>query len=154
LIEPDLVFITQEILFMIEDKILIVDEDQSTREMTEKYLFNHGYQVKTAKSPMDALRVLDNERFPIVLTALKMNGLNGLEMCKQIKRRNLNCVVYALSSYLKEYDPEQLESFGFDGYIKKPIRTEILDAAIKGAMDKLRRFTFCKNSGHRPESTP
>lgn len=124
---------------MIENKILIVDEDKFIRETIGAFLLNQGYDVKTAESSKRALNALGNEKFPIVLTALKMSGLDGIEMCKHIKQRNVKCIVYAFSSYLKDYDLLELESFGFDGHINKPIRKEILAAAIKGAVDKLRR---------------
>ncbi len=126
---------------MIENKILIVDEDPFTRETTEAFLKSQGYRVQTAGSSKDALDLLGSERFPIVLTALKMSGLNGEEVCKQAKKHNLRSVVYGFSSYLKDFDPGRLESFGFDGHMKKPLRKETLAVAIKGAIDKLRHDT-------------
>ena len=123
---------------MIGNKILIVDEDKFTRETTEAFLLSQGYSVQTAGSSKDALNLLGNERFPIVLTALKMSDPDGKEMCKQVKERDLKCIVYALSSYLKYYDLGRLESLGFDGHMKKPVKKEILAVAIKGAIDKLK----------------
>lgn len=125
---------------MIENKILIVDEDSFTRESAEAFLLSQGYWVQAAASSKDALDLLDNERYPIVLTALKMSDLNGEEICRRVKKHNLRSIVYAFSSYLSDYDSDRLESFGFDGYMKKPLRKETLAIAIKGAVDKLRHY--------------
>jgi len=123
---------------VIKNHILVVDEDKSIRDSVEQFLFSRGYRVKTAATSRNALKILDNEKIPIIFIALRMCHMNGLELCKQIKRRNFKCIIYAFSSYLKDYDPEQLESVGFDGYIKKPIRGEIFKAAVEGALNKLR----------------
>ena len=125
---------------IIKNHILVVDEDKSIRDSVEQFLLSQGYRVKTTANSRNALKILDNEKVPIIFIALKMCGMNGLELCKQIKKRNFKCIIYAFSSYLKEYDHEQLESAGFDGYIKKPIRREIFKAAVEGALNKLRNI--------------
>ena len=123
-----------------KNHILVVDEDKSIRDSVKQFLLSQGYRVKTAENSRNALKILDKEKVPIIFIALKMGGMNGLALCKQIKKRNLKCIIYAFSSYLKEYDPEQLESAGFDGYIKKPIRKKIIKAAVEGALNKLRNI--------------
>jgi CheY-like chemotaxis protein len=68
---------------------------------------------------------------------LDMPGLDGIELCKQIKEIDTKSIVYALSGYITEYDTENLEESGFDGYLSKPAKIEVLKQAIEGAFDKL-----------------
>jgi two-component system response regulator AtoC len=121
-------------------KILIVDEDETIKCSMKKIFMDQGYQVKTASDSQEAFKLFINENPEVVFTELKLNGHGSLKMCKQIKEQNYKCVIYAFSSYLKEFTPKLLESYGFDGHIKKPIREKIIKTAVEGALYKLKKL--------------
>ncbi len=74
-----------------------------------------------------------------------MPGLDGIQLCKNIKKTNSNSVVYALSGYIDSFQADMLEKNGFDGYLRKPVDTFTLHKAIDGAFDKvLRNFQSVK----------
>jgi len=122
---------------MNEKKLLVVDDDKSYLNALKKILTKMGYAAEVAAGSEEALKILEKEKFPLIITDLDMPGIDGVELCKQIKEIDSNSIVYALSGYITEYDTENLEKSGFDGYLSKPAKIEVLKQAIEGAFDKL-----------------
>jgi CheY-like chemotaxis protein len=120
-----------------ENTVLIIDQDAATRKSVQDLLLPQGYRVTTVGCSEEALRYLESEKAAVVLTALKLGGSDGLEICRVAKKRPFNSIVYAFSSYLKEYDVDQLKLVGFDGHIKKPLNPVVVTTAVKGAFDRL-----------------
>jgi len=123
---------------MNEKKLLIVDDDEYYLNNLKKILIKMEYAAEVAASSKEALKILEKEKFPLIITDLDMPDLDGVELCKQIKENDSNSIVYALSGYITDYDTEDLEKSGFDGYLSKPAKIEVLKQAIEGAFDKLR----------------
>jgi CheY-like chemotaxis protein len=125
---------------MIEEKILFVDDKELQRDVVKRVLTKKGYAVKVAEDATDALSILENEEFPLIITDLNMPGIDGMQLCKAIKKRSNRSVVIALSGYIaSQYQTEDLEKTGFDGWLAKPISIKRLDYVVKGAFDKIRR---------------
>ena len=122
---------------MNEKKLLLVDDDESYLNIVKKILTKMEYAAEVAASSKEALKILEKEKYPLIITDLDMPGLDGVELCKQIKENDSKSIVYALSGYITEYDTENLEKSGFDGYLSKPAKIEVLKQAIEGAFDKL-----------------
>ena len=122
---------------MNKKKLLLVDDDESYLNTVKKILAKMEYAAEVAASSKEALKILEKEKFPVIITDLDMPGLDGVELCKQIKKNGSRSIVYALSGYITEYDTENLEKSGFDGYLSKPAKIEVLKQAIEGAFDKL-----------------
>ncbi len=122
---------------MNEKKLLLVDDNESYLDDLKTILTEMEYAAKVAAGTKEALKILEKEKFPLIITDLDMPGLDGVELCKQIKENDSKSIVYALSGYITEYDTENLEKSGFDGYLSKPAKIEVLKQAIEGAFDKL-----------------
>ena len=122
---------------MNKKKILIVDDDNAYLNVLEKIFSKMEYEAEFAGSSEEALEILKKDNFPLIITDLEMPGLDGVELCKQIRIIDPKAVVYALSGYIAEYDTEYLEKSGFDGYLSKPAKIEVLKKAIEGAFDKI-----------------
>jgi len=122
---------------MNEKKLLLVDDDESYLSILKKILTKMEYAAEVATSSEEALKILEKEKYSLIITDLDMPGLDGVELCKQIKENDSKSIVYALSGYITEYDTENLEKSGFDGYLSKPAKIEVLKQAIEGAFDKI-----------------
>jgi CheY-like chemotaxis protein len=122
---------------MHEKKLLVVDDDESYLNTLKKILTKMGYTAEVSTNSHEALKILDKEKIPLIITDLDMPGIDGVELCKQIREIDSNSIVYALSGYIADYDTENLEKSGFDGYLSKPVKIEVLQQAIEGAFDKL-----------------
>lgn len=124
---------------MIEKKILVIDDEGAQRDIMERFIPKLGYAVKTADSSETALEMLKTESFPLIITDLSMPGMDGLELCRCVKKMHPDIIIYALSGYIASFNEQKLEACGFDGYLSKPSNSHTLKQAIDGAFEKLRR---------------
>ncbi len=129
---------------MIKKKILFIDDEESQRDVMDRVLRRMGYTVTISSNPEESLEILKTEFFPLIITDLNMPEMDGINLCKNIRKINSQSVIYALSGYIESYEAERLESVGFDGYLRKPVTSEMLKQAIEGAFDKFERvFQKC-----------
>ncbi|RJP75918.1 MAG: response regulator [Desulfobacteraceae bacterium] len=126
---------------MIEKKILFVDDEESQRDIMRRVLRKMGYSVTLSSGPVEALEILKKEYFPLIITDLSMPGMDGTKLCKRIRSKNQNSIIYALSGFIESYQAEKLEEVGFDGYLRKPATTATIKQAVDGAFDKLQRLS-------------
>ena len=112
-------------------KILFVDDDKSQIELMKKIFVKMGYDAEFAKSAKEALGILDNEEFPIIITDLRMPEMDGIELCKRIREKSSESIIYAFSG-LAEVESDNLEDIGFDGLLCKPVTFKVLERAIEG----------------------
>ncbi len=121
---------------MADENILVVDDDNSVRTMMDRALTKLGYAVTIAEDAKEAIEILKDSFFPLIITDLIMPEMDGVELCKWIRKTNEESVIYALSGHLGEYEVDNLENQGFDGYLVKPAKMNVLKRAIKGAFDR------------------
>lgn len=125
---------------MVEKKILFIDDEGSQRDIMERFIPRLGYDVRTADSSEAALQILETDFFPLIITDLSMPGMDGLELCRRVKRFHPDIIVYALSGYIASFEEHKLEACGFDGYLSKPSSSHTLKQAIDGAFEKIKRL--------------
>jgi CheY-like chemotaxis protein len=121
----------------VSKKILVVDDDESIREVMKMGLVKLGYDPAFAENGKEALEILAREEFPLILMDLRLPGIDGIELCIQIKKRNPETVIYAFSGVVTEDEFYELEEMGFDGLLCKPVPFKVLKNAIEGAFDKI-----------------
>ena len=124
----------------ISKKILVVDDEESIREVMKMGLDKLGYPCTLAKNGKEALEILDEEEFSLIITDLKMPEMGGIELCKHIKERNPDTVIYAFSGNFTEFEFYKLEKMGFDGLLCKPFKFERLERTIRGAFEKINKM--------------
>ncbi len=115
------------------EPILVVDDTPVNLKLTRIVLEHEGYEVRTAESAEEALRLLDTFRPRVVLADIQMPGMDGLEMTRRIKAdpRNRDMLVVALTAFALTGDEEKARAAGCDGYITKPIDTRTLGRRIR-----------------------
>lgn len=121
----------------VSKKILVVDDEEAIRQVMKMGLVKLGYHPEFAENGKDALEILAKEKFPLILMDIRLPGINGIELCVQIKERNPETLIYAFSGVVTEDEFYELEEMGFDGLLCKPVSFEVLERAIKGAFDKI-----------------
>ncbi len=122
---------------MAERKILFVDDDEDQREIINAIIEKLGYHVETVGTSEAAIEALAVNKYPLVITDLKMPGIDGTELCKRIRETGSESVIYALSGHVAEFEIELFEKIGFDGHLRKPVSVKVLKQAIEGAFEKL-----------------
>ena len=122
---------------MSQRRILVVDDDESLRRVTQVQLQQGGYDVTTASDGNEALGVL--ERFPadLVITDLKMPGMSGLELLTKIRRDYPEIVIIMVTAFgTIENAVEAMRAGAYD-YITKPVQVEELRMTVSRALDHL-----------------
>ena len=102
--------------------LLIVDDDQSTRERLREIFENADYRVVTATEASSALRVLKGVRCDLIALDLEMPGIDGLALCKLLRAQPITgkLPIIALSESDDETRKVQAFTAGADDYITKP----------------------------------
>jgi signal transduction histidine kinase/FixJ family two-component response regulator/molybdopterin converting factor small subunit len=126
-------------------RLLLVDDEEGLRTVLGISLKDAGYEVISAKDGQEALDLFREQRPPIVLTDIKMPVMDGVELLKQIKRLSPDTEVIVLTGHGDmELAIECLKLEATD-FITKPIRDEILEIALKRAMEKIQMRRMLRN---------
>ncbi len=80
--------------------ILVVDDNENDRLMSERELRNEGYHVRSVRSGTEALQSVDTNRPPdLIILDIKMSPLNGMQVLKQLRAKNIFVPVILYSDY-------------------------------------------------------
>lgn len=123
-----------------ERKLLIVDDERAIRELFQSALTEAGYEVYLAEEGEGALEILRRQEVNLIFLDLKLFGMNGIELCRQIKKDRPLSVVYAITGWSGLFEVAECREAGFDDYFTKPIPLELLFKAVEEAFAKLNRW--------------
>ncbi|MCG2821506.1 MAG: sigma-54 dependent transcriptional regulator, partial [Candidatus Atribacteria bacterium] len=115
-------------------KILVIDDEQNIRKMLTRVLSPEGFIVKEADNGLEALKRLQEENYSLVLLDLKMPGLNGIEILKNIRENDLNLPVIMMSAYGSIPEAVEAMKLGALDYLIKPFDIEELKIIINRAI--------------------
>jgi DNA-binding NtrC family response regulator len=118
------------------EKILVVDDEKHVRVLFERVLVKEGYQVECAASGSEAIDKLANHSFDLVVTDLKMDGLDGLDLIKKGKRAKQDLPFILISGYGTAQTAVSAAKEGVDVFLMKPIDMTELKSAVKKALRK------------------
>lgn len=129
---------------MPKDKILIVDDEEHIVELLKFNLNNAGYYILTANDGIEAVKIAKSEKPNLILLDLMLPGLDGFDVCKEIKREKemKNTAIIMLTAKGEELDKILGLELGADDYITKPFSVRELLARVKAV---LRRFNTSNN---------
>ena len=116
--------------------ILIVDDEQSMRDFLAIMLKKEGYEVVTAEDGNEALKALEEDIYDLVITDIKMPGIDGLQVLSSVKRVSPNTLVIVITAYSSTEDAVLAMKQGALDYITKPFEIEKIKLAIKNALDR------------------
>jgi two-component system phosphate regulon sensor histidine kinase PhoR len=118
--------------------ILVVDDEESIREGSERILTRMGYQVYKASRGSEGLEILGRQPVAIVLLDLKMPGMDGMEVLGHIQRLNPEILVIIITGYATlETAIEAMKQGAYD-FIPKPFEPDQLRIVINRAGERLR----------------
>jgi len=121
-------------------KILVVDDEVAVRDLLKDTFSIEGYDVRLAEGAETAFEILKGEDIEVIFLDLKLFGMNGIELCKQIRKDNPITIIFAMTGWAALYDIEECREAGFDDFFTKPVQTEMLLKAIEGAFERLNRW--------------
>jgi DNA-binding NtrC family response regulator len=80
-------------------KILIIDDEEGIRFTFSKFLSSQNYDVVTAEDFDEAISCISETDFDVIFADIILGGKSGLDVLKEIKKRNLNCPVIMITGY-------------------------------------------------------
>jgi DNA-binding NtrC family response regulator len=117
--------------------ILIIDDEKNQREILELILSSEGYGTATAASAEAALKMMRSERFDLILTDLKMTGMSGLDLLKELMQTDSSTVVILMTAHGSIESAKDAIRHGAYDYLEKPLDQERLLEVVSKAVDKL-----------------
>ncbi|MDD5722493.1 MAG: response regulator [Syntrophales bacterium] len=119
------------------DKILLIDDEEDILEVLSLSLRSDGYDVITAASGEKGLEAFERESPLIVLTDLRMPGIDGLDVLKRVKNTNPDAEVIVITGHGDMDSAIDALRYGASDFVNKPVREEALQIALKRAKEKL-----------------
>jgi PAS domain S-box-containing protein len=122
---------------MSANKILIVDDEEIIVRLLSMSLRSDGYEIVTAYNGEQGLEVFQSESPDIVVTDIKMPGMNGLELLKKIKELDPEKEVIIVTGHGDIDSTITALQYGASDFINKPVRDEALAIALERAKTKI-----------------
>lgn len=118
--------------------ILIVDDEPSIRDSVSRILERHGYQVATAPGGKEALDMLAGFNPDVVLLDIIMPGLDGYEVCRQVRRRMpaVKIIYFTAKVELDDFKGKMNDDTRADAVIEKPASSEKILNCLEQVLSK------------------
>lgn len=120
--------------------ILIVDDEQSMRDFLAIMLRKEGYDVVTVEDGEAAIDAIDKDIYDLVVTDIKMPGLDGLQVLQHAKRTSPSTLVIVITAYSSTEDAVLAMKRGALDYITKPFEIEKIKLVIRNALDRKKLY--------------
>lgn len=121
-------------------KILVVDDEKAITNLMDQVFTRAGYEVSTAESSEKALELLENQVIHVMFLDLNMPGMNGIELCRRIKKKLPIAMVFAITGFVSLFELAECREAGFDDYFKKPMDMKSLVKTVEDAFLKIERW--------------
>ncbi|MEY8712065.1 two-component system response regulator GlrR [Mangrovibacter phragmitis] len=116
--------------------LLLVDDDPGLLKLLGMRLASEGYQVSTAESGQEGLRVLSREKIDLVISDLRMDEMDGLQLFSEIQKRSPGMPVIILTAHGSIPDAVSATRQGVFSFLTKPVDREALYKAIDEALSQ------------------
>ncbi len=115
-------------------RLLIVDDDPSLREFLEIFLAKEGYKVDSAETGQKALDMVKQGHYNLVITDVRMPGMDGVELLKQLKMLDAGLPVVLITAFASLDAAVDAMKEGAWDYLTKPFKIEELRDVIDNAL--------------------
>ncbi|MDO9530663.1 MAG: endopeptidase La [Deltaproteobacteria bacterium] len=119
-------------------QILVVDDEEIARTNLEYILRKEGHQVTTAANGLEALEKVKAQEFDVVLTDLKMEKMDGIQLLESVKQIAPHTEIVMVTGYATVSSAVDALKKGAAHYLSKPIKLDELRATVREIIDKKR----------------
>lgn len=123
------------------EKILVVDDEQSLREVLSIMLKRAGYAVTSVSDGEEAIEQLQKEIFDLVITDLRMPKVDGMEVLRAVKSASPETVVLIITAFATADSAVEAMKQGAYDYLTKPFQVDEVQLIIRNALEKRRLTT-------------
>jgi signal transduction histidine kinase len=127
------------------DNILVIDDEKATLAMLGLLLRAYGYRVLTAENAPAGLEIFEKEKPLVVLTDIKMPGMDGIQLLRKIKALNQDAEVIMITGHGDIELAIQSMKFDATDFITKPINSDVLEIALKRVNERISMKAAIRN---------
>lgn len=113
------------------DTVLIVDDDKAVQTMLYKVIRSNGLEADTAFGGHEALSLMENRKYDLILLDINMHGMDGFEVIQRLRNRGIKTPIIIVSGRQEDYDTLYGLDIGADDYVTKPFNPIVLGAKVK-----------------------
>jgi signal transduction histidine kinase len=121
----------------VEKPVLIVDDEKRMTESLRDLLTPLGYAITTANSGAEAIELLRERAFPVVITDLRMQGVGGLDVVRHISENRPKTLVIVITGYASTESAIEAVHYHVFDYIRKPFEFDQIKGVIERAFQKI-----------------
>ena len=125
--------------------ILVLDDEKEIADLVEVYLKNENYNVYKFYNSNEAIKCIKNVKLDLAILDVMIAGVDGFELCKLIRDKNLNFPIIMLTAKIDDRDKITGLTLGADDYMTKPFNPLELVARVKSALRRYTRYNEKKD---------
>ena len=118
--------------------ILVADDERSMREFLEILLTKEGYRVSLAASGEEAFKILENNTFDLLITDIRMQDVDGIDVLKKAKALSPETVVIMISAFATAETAVEAMKEGAYDYIPKPFKVRDFKKIVRDALESMK----------------
>jgi len=111
-------------------RVMVVDDEPDAVELLQEFLTSKGYEVITASNGEEALRKVKEERPHLILLDVRMPGMNGMDVLRQVRQFDQEVGVIMVTAVNEEDTGREALKLGAFDYIVKPLNFEYLERSL------------------------
>jgi len=115
-------------------RILVIDDEESFRQMLSDYLRSQGFRVEVAHDGLEGFRRATREQFDLVVADINMPGVNGVETIRSLKLVDSPVAVVVVSGYVTDEIEADCRQAGCVEVLAKPVELAHLGEVITGVL--------------------
>ena len=116
-------------------RLLVVDDEPIVGKRLKQVFDKIGFEVETYTDSASALAAIKDKSFDIVVTDLKMEGIDGIEVLKRVRAMNPGTQVIIITGYASPDTAELAQKHGVFAFLAKPFRLDELKQVIYRAVE-------------------
>ena len=115
--------------------ILLVEDDSFCSDFISSELSSHGYLVQTASNGLSAMKLIESNKFDVVITDIFMPDMDGIELIQNLRKNSPNLPIFVLTAGGATNSPEDFlryaKKFGANELLTKPVDIEVIINKLK-----------------------
>lgn len=121
---------------MVSNRVLIVDDEPIVRESIRDWLKTAGYMVETAENGEEALKILENQDFGVVILDVRLPGKTGIKILREVKEVKPDIKSIIITAYPSSELADEAMELGAVDYLIKPIAPDDLEKLVRETLQK------------------
>ena len=126
----------KERVHTLKESILVVDDDLLSLNLCRMTLSEEGYYIDIASSGEEALEMTKKKEYSVIITDIRMSGISGIELLKEIKLKSPEVIIILITGYASIEDAVESIRIGAYDFITKPFSGDQLKVIIRNALER------------------